>query len=83
MNKRVRFISNSSTPGRGKAEYGGLSFQSARHEYSYLSLATTTKKQHEKTRNTNRMFTLQNGKTRHPCAFMNRKTSIIPLHVCL
>lgn len=34
MNKAVRFISNSSTPGRGKAEYGGLSLQSARLGYS-------------------------------------------------
>lgn len=34
MNKAVRFFSNGSTPGRGKAEYGGLSLQSARLGYS-------------------------------------------------
>lgn len=47
MNKRARFISNSSTPGRGKAEYGGFTLQSARQEYCYFSL---TKEKHKKKR---------------------------------
>lgn len=34
MNKAVRLFSSGSTPGRGKAEYGGLSLQSARLGYS-------------------------------------------------
>lgn len=34
MRKAVGLFSNDSTPGRGKAEYGGLSLQSARQGYS-------------------------------------------------
>lgn len=47
MRKAVGLFSNDSTPGRGKAEYGGLSLQSARQGYStVISLCLLRKKPH-------------------------------------
>lgn len=47
MSKAVGLFSNGSTPGRGKAEYGGLSLQSARLGYSTVISLCLLKKPHE------------------------------------
>ncbi len=51
MSKAVGLFSNGSTPGRGKAEYGGLSLQSARLGYSTVISLCLLKKAKKATHN--------------------------------
>lgn len=50
------FFSNGSTPGRGKAEYGGLSLQSARLGYSTVISGVSASEKEEKATQHNTAF---------------------------